>query len=361
MGDLLRPLVVLEGAIVAALLLLLLAWPAVVRAFEARRGRQRRELLAAIREAGRGGVPGDGDGGNGLEAALGRSRPKVLLRALETMEEEGIAPEELALGRLVRATPAFDRVERAARSRLWWRRQTSAQLLGRLGRESEDQPLLVSLLRDPHPAVSAAALLAARELSWPSLAEPLLDLAVETGRASRSRDPLLRSTLSELEGHVASVLLDRLESAAGESDELVLMRIAAEMADERHLPQLRERLVHGGLEVRIQAAKTMAAGSLAGVTEPLRRALEDPAWQVRAQAARGLGRLRAVEAADELRRALSDPSWWVRLRAALALRQLGRAGREILEDVDPAADQYAADMADYVLGLQEAAVEEYAR
>lgn len=363
MGDLLRSLVVIEGGIVALLLLMLLAWPAVVRAFEARRARLRRALLAAVRDTGAESVAGEGGESESaaLKDALASSRPRVLLRALETMQEEGIAPEDLGLGRLVRDTPAFARVERAARSRLWWRRQTAAQVLGYLGRPSEDQPRLVALLRDPHPAVSAAALLSARELGWPSLAEPLLDLAVKAGREGRGWEPLLRKTMADLESDVDPLLLDRLEAAAGAPEELLLMRLAGEMAGERHLPHFTDRLAHGGLEVRIQAAKTLADGSLPGVAEPLRRALEDPAWQVRAQAARGLGLQGAREAADDLRRALSDPSWWVRLRAALALRRLGRPGREILEGADPAVDQYAADMADYVLGLEEAAVEEYAR
>lgn len=361
MNELLPPLLAVELAILAGLFLLLLAWPVIVRVVESRRARQRGDLLSAVRKHRAGEAPGDAGEAGELEDALARCRPKVLLRALESMEEEGLEPDALGLDQLIRDTPAIRRVERAARSRLWWRRQTAAQVLGRLGRPSHDRSLLLSLLRDSHPAVRAAALLAARELGWPVLVEPLLDLAVESVGENRGQDALLRDTLIALEADLAAALLDRLDGAEGDPGELALMRIAGQLNDERLWPHLVDRLRHGGLEIRIQAAKMLAGSAGSGGADELRRALQDPAWQVRTQAARSLGELRASEAAEELHRALSDPSWWVRLRAALALRRLGRPGREILEDVDPDVDQYAADMADYVLGLEETALREYGR
>lgn len=362
MSELLRPLLLIEGGIVTALFLLLLVWPVVVRVLKARRGRQRGALLAAVRGLRAGGdAPADGSGDE-LRVALERVRPKALLRALQELEEEvGTDVGGTPLGRLLRDTGAFDRVERAARSRFWWRRQTAAQVLGRVARPSEDRPLLVSLLRDPHPAVSAAALLAARELGWPSLAGPLLDLAADAEHVTRGRETLLRETLTGLDADLFPVLLERLRSAAGEPEELALMRIAGRVGDERLREHLVDRLRRGGLEVRVQAARSLAGFDRPGTTEELRRALKDAAWQVRTQAARGLGDLEAREAVGDLRRALSDPSWWVRLRAALSLRRLGPRGRATLETVDPAEDRYAADMADYVLGLDEEALREYAR
>lgn len=348
-------LLLVEAGLVAVLFLLLLVWPLVRRWIEARRERQRRRLLEAVR------ARHEGQGIGDVQAALARCRPGVLLRALETIEEEGIGPEDLDLDRLVRATPAFGRVERAAGSLLWWRRQTAAQLLARVGRPAADLPLLVALLRDDHPAVSTAALMAARRLGWPGLAQPLLDLALEEGPGHRGEEELLHETLAALDADVVPELRNRLKAAARGPQEVTLLRIAARLGDERLLPFLVDRLRHGGLEVRIQAAKTLAALGDADAVDALRHALEDAAWQVRTQAARALGELGAGEAVDGLRRALSDPSWWVRLRAALALRKLGEPGREILAGVDPDADRYAADMAGYVLDLEQAAFREHGR
>lgn len=352
---LLRALLLVEAGIVALLFVLLLLWPIVRRIAEARRARQREELLAAVRDRRAGGDIGR------VQAALARCRPGVLLRALDTIEEEGVGPEDLDLNRLVRATPAFRRVERAAGSLFWWRRQTAAQLLARIARPAADQALLLALVRDPHPGVSTAARMAARRLGWPGLAEPLLDLAVEEGTGHRGEEELLRETLADLDTDVVPALRNHLKAAARTPQEVTLLRIAERLGDERLLPLLTDRLRNGSLEVRIQAAKTAAAIGDPAAADDLRRALEDAAWQVRTQAARALGELEVDEAADDLRRALSDPSWWVRLRAALALRKLGAPGRDVLAGVDPGVDPYAADMAGYVLDLEEAAVHEYGR
>lgn len=355
MADLLRTLLLLEVGILVLLFLVLLAWPLVVRVIETRRARQRRGLISAVWNHRKEESPGE------VLGALGDASPKALLWSMEAVETGGLEAENLDLGGLVRDTPAFGRLERAARSSFWWRRQTAAQLLGHLGRPDSDRPLLVALLRDPHPAVSSAALLTARELGWPELVDPLLDLASGGGPATRGKETLLRETLSALEAEVVPALRSRLRASAGQREELTLLRIAGQLADENLLPYLVDRLRHGGLEIRIQAAKTVGAAGLAGAVDALRDGLQDPAWQVRTQAARALGELEAEEAAEDLRRSLSDPSWWVRLRAALALRRLGEPGRRILGSVDPAEDQYAADMARYVLGLEEPALQEYAR
>ena len=355
MADLLRALLLVEAGILALLFLVLIAWPLVDRMIESRRARQRRGLLSAVWNYRGEDSPGD------VLGALGDASPKALLWSLEAMEEGGLEPEHLDVDRLVRDTPAFGRLERAARSSFWWRRQTAAQLLSHIGRPDEDRSLLVSLLRDPHPAVSSAALLTARELGWPGLMEPLLDLASGGGPATRGKETLLRETLSALETDVVPALGSRLRANVGRAEELTLLRVAGRLADEELLPYLVDRLRHGGLEVRIQAAKTVGEAGLAGAADALRGALEDPAWQVRTQAARALGELEAAQAADDLRRSLTDPSWWVRLRAALALRRLGDPGRRILGSVDPEEDRYAADMARYVLGLEDAVLEEYAR
>lgn len=340
----------------ASLFLLLLAWPLVRRVVATRRARQRDALHEALGH----GDPA-GTGGERIRDALAGCRPGAMLQVLEEVEdraEGAIDPDLLAL---VRGAPAFRRVERAARSRFWWRRQTAAHLLGRLARRETDRPLLLSLLGDSHPAVFTGALMAARRLRWPSLAEPLLDRARELGAGHRGEEELLIETLVALDVETGPLVEERLREAAGGEGELPLLRVAARLGDEGLRSHLGERLRRGGLEVRIQAAKALGAlGDQKAISE-IRGALEDPAWQVRTQAARALGTLQAGEAAGDLRRALSDPSWWVRLRAALALRRLGPRGREILADVDPGEDRYAAEMARYVLELEPAALREYGR
>lgn len=348
-------LLVAEGVILALLFLLLLIWPVFLRVAEARRTRQRTDVLAAVRARRPGGGVAD------VEAALARCHPEVLLQVLETFEEDGKETDGLDLERLVHDTSAFRRIERAAESPFWWRRQRAARLLSRVGRPDQDRPLLLALVRDPHPGVSTVACMAARRLGWPGLVEPVLDQAVEEGRGHRGKDDLVREILVGLDADVVPSLRRRLETTTTSTREVVLLRIAGRLGDDRLLPLVVDRLRNGGLEVRIQAAKTAAAIGDPAAAGALRTALEDAAWQVRTQAAHALGELGVGDAADDLRRVLSDPSWWVRLRAALSLRRLGPAGPEILASVEPEEDRYASDMADYVLGLDEGALREYVR
>lgn len=354
--DLLLVLVGTEAGIVGLLFLLLLAWPVMRRASRALRRRGRRRVVEAAR-----GLRGPGDVGE-LRSAVARCRPGILLEALEDLEDREAAPPELDVHALVRSSGAFRRIRRAAGSMLWWRRQAAAQLLALVAREPDDRDLLLSLVTDPHPAVSTAALLAIRELGWASMAGPLLDLAVEGEAPARGRGELLRETLAHLGAEaVVPPLRRRMTSTRGEDGEAGLLRVAARLADPRLAPAVAERLREGGLETRIQAARTLGALGEEAAVPVLLTALEDPAWQVRAQAVRALGRLSADDAVESLARALSDPSWWVRLRAGLALRHLGGAGLRALRATDPDRDPYAHEMARYVLDLEEAAVREYAR
>ncbi|HKK07849.1 MAG TPA: HEAT repeat domain-containing protein [Gemmatimonadota bacterium] len=351
----LRPLLYLVGfefGLLGLLFVLLFLWSRVRIVLGA--GRARRELAAHA--ALRGWSEGDPAGPvrRALERCPIASLPRILgTRAARRAEEAGLSVAEL-----VRSSAAHRRALRWARSRLWWRRLTAAELLAAAGGPG-DVPTLVRLLADRHPAPATAALLGARRLRSDRLIPPLLDLTVGWTHGPLSAKEHVRIVLAGFGEALVEPLAERLRSVEDEAGRVALLQLAGRLGREALRAEIERSLAHGGLEARISAARALASLPRRGSVGPLRAALEDPAWQVRAQAAAALGRLEARTAADGLLRALADPSWWVRLRAGLALRQLGWKGERLLESVRPETDRYAHDMARYVLGLEDAAVWEY--
>lgn len=340
-----------ESGLLAVLLLGLLLWPLLRVPFRRLRRRQERRLTAALRALGE--RPGEA-GRAARKASVGR-----LAQVLDEIAPDWGAEQTRTLREEAGLGPAL----RAARSPLWWRRLEAARVLSWTA-GAEEVPALARLLADRHPAVAGSALLAARRLRLPGLIDPLL----EELRAPRSDRPGRLSFLLEvIAGYgerVAKPVRRDLAGGTAEAVRVRLLRLAGRLGDASLAPEVAGILRHGGFEERINAARALSgipgARGAPEALAALRQALHDPAWQVRAQAATALGKLGAAEAAGDLRAALSDPAWWVRLRAALALRALGPPGDELLGSVTPEEDRYAHDMAEYVLGLGEGALTEYA-
>lgn len=355
-ADLLRVLVGVQSAVVAALFLFLLL-NRVFRNF-VRRRRERWAERAA--EAIRRWVVGRSSADELLRVF--RDAPLTSVReALEATWGDLLEEDRERLRRAVRETRWTRRVMRHADSLFWWRRMDAAQVLAFLGTQA-DARTLSNLLEDRHLAVRVAATFAARDVSIASLLGPLLRQAVQ---AEPPRRRALNDAILSFGERVVPELSSALREEAGDPNRsAVLLELAGRVAGHsragRLLDPILERADDPDLEVRIQAVKALASFPEARAVEALRTRLEDPAWEVRAQAAKGLGQLHAERAREDLARALSDESWWVRLRAGVALRQIGPSGTELLESVDPEADPYAHDMAVYVLRLEDEALTDYA-
>ncbi|MDH3297866.1 MAG: HEAT repeat domain-containing protein [Gemmatimonadota bacterium] len=259
------------------------------------------------------------------------------------------------LTEVVRKTSWFEEVRDRAVSRYWWRRLQATQALIATATPAEE-PLVEALIRDEQPAIQRAAVWCLRRVQSRRLSRAVLDLAGSQPRILRRH---ILEVLAENRQQVLGPLVDSL--AMGSSrDEL---RTSLTLAEMMGVPSLLEHVLpHASsedLEVRISAARALAAYPHPNSSRALVGLLNDDAWQVRAQAATGLGAIGAREAASNLDEAITDPNWWVRLRSALALRRLGEPGVRLLEQRTPEPDAYAYEMARYVLGLETAAVAEY--
>jgi hypothetical protein len=237
----------------------------------------------------------------------------------------------------------------------WWKRLEAARFLA-VAATAEDTPRVLTLLRDPHPAVHIAAVATLERLDSAALTTAALERlprlaptvgAYYAGMLRRSRPVVLQ------------LLLKMLRRA----DDPALPRLV-EFAGRLKEPALRERLTalagHADPEVRVQAARALGSYPHSESLAALGVLISDPAWAVRAQAIRSLGMIADPATLPLVQQALRDPEWWVRLRAGLALTRFGAKGQDVLLQDEVGPDPGARDMARLVLGLSPQALAEYA-
>src|SRR5919108_168204 len=330
-----------------------------------RPARARLSLRDVPQRPGRAGRAARPRRGRRTPPAAARCRPSGARRILDPRRAHARASGTIPRGVYHRARR---RVGAAARAR-----SGSARLPGEADQPArgarEDPPLgrpvaappgdrarLLTLLRDPHPAVHIAAVATLERVESAALATAALDRmpylaptvgAYYAGMLRRSRKTVLQ------------LLLTRLRH----TDDPALARLA-EFAARLQEPALRESLTtlasHADAEVRTQVARALGAFPHHESILALTRLVGDAAWTVRAQAARSLGMLADPATLPLLHAALADPNWWVRLRSGLALTRFGSAGRNALLAAEVGADPGSRDMARLVLGLSPQALAEFA-
>ena len=229
-------------------------------------------------------------------------------------------------------------------SRLWWKRLQGVGVLSALGASEE---LMLSRLRDRHPAVRARVAEWAGEHPSPEVLRLLLEMLSTSGTLYRFavQDAVLRvgrpavtPLVSYLAGHSGPVVLPALQVASILADP-ALAAPALTLVDDPH-PLVRAR-----------AADLLGAVGGQHGTSALCSLLEDPTPAVRAAAAGALARLRHWPSAHLVAPLLRDRAWDVRRAAGLALRDLGGPGLLFLRRFQSDDDRFAADMATQVLSL----------
>ncbi len=256
----------------------------------------------------------------------------------------------------VRNTAWFDGfVKPRARSRFWWQRLVAARLLAIAGRE-QDLPLIRTLVRDRNPAIKVSAVQLVRRIRDEDVLQIVLDEALDAKPVVRR---YLFDAVVSMRRALVPVLAARLDAADNAPMLRLLITLAGELSAVEFFEHLHAHVRHEDMEIRVAVARALGSYPHPRTEAVLVELLEDGEWQVRTQAATSLGIIRAVNSRDALRKVLGDPNWWVRLRAAVSLRQLGRAGSQILRDAETGNDRFALEMARYVQGLTDEAVADY--
>jgi HEAT repeat protein len=240
------------------------------------------------------------------------------------------------------------RARKLCESGSWTRRLRGTRVLSRM---DVADPMVAKLLADPHPAVRAqAAEWAAIQPSVPIISTMLTMLADPATQARFAvQDALLR-----MGGIVAEPLAAFLETHSGPPAEAGL-RVAGALAATGFRPAALRLSGSDDAGVRIEATNLLGAIGDAPSAERLTELLKDSDSRVRSAAARGLGRMQHWQAASQLADSLRDAAWHVRRDAGLALRSIGAPGALFLRRALKGDDAFAADMAQLVLDLPEAA------
>ncbi len=259
-----------------------------------------------------------------LKAVPRRHRPIVAALILEPLR---IA--EGALTARARATAtALGLVARwkdALGDRRWWIRAEAAHALG-LVKCGSAVRLLIDALDDPYDEVRAASVEALGFIADPAAVPELVARLPEQSRHQRVR--LVRA-LQQFGPAAVSPLLQHARSH--DNDRVSIAELLGTLGATRAIDQLIEW--SNGEEAALRAAALGALGTI-GVDDRayyhVLRKLGDEVNEVRAMAAWALGRSGRQEAASYLAPRLND-EWIVAAQSARALRDLGDAGRRVLE------------------------------
>ncbi len=107
-------------------------------------------------------------------------------------------------------------------------------------------------------------------------------------------------------------------------------------------------LIHGHINTRIDAARTMGQIRCEMAYPHLLASASDPRWEMRAVVASALGAFGVAQNEETLIKLLCDREWWVRYRAAESLTQAADA-TVLMERVEKTGDKFAAEMMRFAL------------
>jgi len=242
----------------------------------------------------------------------------------------------------------IDRARALCQQQRWARRLRGARILSRL---DVPDPLVLKLLADPHPAVRAQAAEWAAAQPSVEVISAMLELLADPATQARFA---VQNAWLRMGNVIAGPLSTFLETHSDRAAEAGL-RVAESVAEPRFLASALRLSRAENIGVREAAAKLL--GAIAGA-EPAARLVEmlaDGDSHVRAAAASALGRMHYWQAGSQLAERLRDQRWHVRREAGLALRAIGAPGTLLLRRALKGDDRFAADMAQQVLDLPEAA------
>ena len=285
-----------------------------------------------------------------LDVASLRSLPiRIQIPLFNELSKNVAGAQKSTLRELARELGLVTRAKRDCTSRRWPRRLRGARFLAQLG---EPDALVVSLLRDPHPAVRAQAAEWAGTDPSPEIVTTMLELLADPATLSRFavQDALLRMG-EPMMVPLAEYLVMREGAAA-----LAGLRVAAATGD-RRFHEIALHFSHDTAADGEGAASSAELLAAIGGAEAASRLLAMTAFEAeRAQLAaiRGLGRMRHWPAATRLAAMLEHPRWKVRHASALALRTIGAPGLLLLRRARTGDSVAAAEIARLVLDLPDA-------
>lgn len=189
---------------------------------------------------------------------------------------------------------------------------------------------LMPLLRDPTPAVRAAAASALTRCAVPGLGEELRS-ALQVEDDPGARDALLLALARAVGGEAMEALEEALASPRLDT-RLAAVEALGFAGDESAVPLLEDALERSTAEriVALRALGELRVQAAAAVVEPY---LDAPDLDVRRTAARAASLLADSLDPDVVERMARDEDGWIRGTAARLLSRQGEPGRTLLEQL----------------------------
>jgi HEAT repeat protein len=312
-------------AVLGSALFLLVCYVVLLHAMREVTFRRRVRLLTVYRALVASALRGDEPAAiRRLQSSPSRHRSIVASLILEPLKvAEGSLTERARA--TATALGLISRWESDLRNRRWWVRAEAAHALG-LVRSSSAVRALIAALDDPFEEVRAAAVEA---LGIIGDSDAIDELVARLGEQSRHQRVRLVQALRLFGTAAVQPLLEHVSKHP--ADALHAADLLGHLEATAALDRLLDWCTHAQSDVR--AASVRAIGAI-GVNERayyhLLRALGDEAIEVRAAAAWALGRSGRHDATRYLAARLRD-EWMVAAESARALRNLGAAGRRMLE------------------------------
>lgn len=230
-------------------------------------------------------------------------------------------------------------------SRRWINRLLSAQCF-ELSMDNKDETIVGHLLEDKIPLVHMHAAIAAINFGSMSMINFLIS---NISKKRRLGQAIYLKIFAMAPPGISKYIEERLKFETDLYTRATCYKILLSFpANDSHLDTTVD-IDSDNLELRISALKYMAHAYKERAIPLLINLLSDKSWEIRAVSNRLLGDLHAIQAINEISKSLKDPIWWVRVNAADALKNLGEAGIQVLNEQDPNVDLFAYQTAMHVL------------
>jgi HEAT repeat protein len=272
------------------------------------------------------------------------------LDALEAVLEEQARGSNRAPGWLLDAYDELGLVDKYINilhsARKWRDRALAAELLGRIGGARAVPALIetVAATRTEDADVREVSLRALARITDTRAVEPLIR-GLETAEGWLA--PRIADILARHGDAAADPLIALINRGKNPSARAWAANALGEIRALHAFPTLVHLLGDPEAEVRAKAATALGRlGDRRAIEYLLEHLLTDPSPFVRARIATSLGLFGGTQVVDSLVRSLGDSAWWVRMRSVEALAQIGTAAEGsllvALDDADPEVRARAA-------------------
>lgn len=271
-------------------------------------------------------------------------RLEIIFSLMKEMDEENETKDWLHLKKKILKEIVLPLAREAAVSHDWVLRFFSAQVFS-LYSEKSDAELIIKLINDSVPLVVINIIKAALASS-----EEIVQILIERiSQERRFAQTIYLQAFDSLGEDKLSMIMLVLKNAEDPYMRTSCYRIFLYAKLKKMSWDMTKDLNSENLELKLAAIRFFSYHEKSQAIALLVSLLQDEKWEVRVVALSCLESLFAKSKMKEIAECLHDSEWWVRLHAANTLKKFGDEGLAILKKQSPEEDQYAFDIAQYVL------------